>query len=110
MLLQCSRGNLRLFPGGGVERMDSKEAGSQEGMDALMAKHADAIYAKASLKNVRVDSLKSAAHHLRQSADAVATGVAWRVHDLERSMIARLMRQFRPIWTLGKATTSFSTA
>lgn len=59
---------------GGVERMDSKEAGSWEGMAALMAKKADAMYAKASMKNVRVDSLKEAAHQLRQSADTVAKG------------------------------------
>ena len=39
-----------------------------------MAKQVDAMYTKASLKNVRADSLKNAAHHLRQAADAVATG------------------------------------
>ena len=59
---------------GGAERMDSKEAGSWEGMAALMAKKADAMYAKASMKNVRVDSLKDAAHQLRQSADTIAKG------------------------------------
>ena len=44
------------------------------GLEALMARQTDAMYAKASLKNVRADSLKDAAHHLRQAADAIANG------------------------------------
>ncbi len=60
--------------GGGTRRMDSTEEGSLDGMEALMAKQVDAMYTKASLKNVRADSLKNAAHHLRQAADAVAKG------------------------------------
>jgi len=59
---------------GGTRRMDSTEAGSMEGLEALMAQQADAMYTKASLKNVRADSLKDAAHHLRQAADAIANG------------------------------------
>ncbi len=60
--------------GGGTRRMDSTEEGSLDGMEALMAKQADAMYTKASLKNIRADSFKTAAHHLRQAADAVAAG------------------------------------
>jgi hypothetical protein len=60
--------------GGGTRRMDSTEEGSLDGMEALMARQVDAMYTKASLKNVRADSLKNAAHHLRQAADAVARG------------------------------------
>ncbi|MBL7075946.1 MAG: hypothetical protein ISS31_00610 [Kiritimatiellae bacterium] len=60
--------------GGGTRRMDSTEEGSLDGMEALMAKQADTMYTKASLKNVRADSLKNAAHHLRQAADAIAEG------------------------------------
>ena len=41
---------------GGAERKDSKEVGSEDGMAALMAKKADALFAKASTKNVRVDA------------------------------------------------------
>jgi len=59
---------------GGVKRMDSAEAGSTEGMNALMAKQVDAMYAKASMQNVRANSLKDASHHLRQAEDAVAKG------------------------------------
>ena len=59
---------------GGTKRVDSTEQGSYEGMAAIMAKKVDAIYAEASQKNVRVDSLKNAAHHIRQSADAIAKG------------------------------------
>jgi len=64
--------------GGGAERVDSKEAGSNDGMAALMARQADALYAKASMKNVRVDSLKDAAHQLRQADDAIATATSSR--------------------------------
>jgi hypothetical protein len=59
---------------GGTRRMDSTEQGSLQGLEALMAKQVDEMYAKASLKNVRVDPLREAAHHLRQAADAVANG------------------------------------
>ncbi len=77
---------------GGVERMDSNEAGSDEGMAALMARQADAIYAKASLKNVRVDSLKEAAHHLRQSADAIAKGEIQQLQEHRRIAVSALRR------------------
>ncbi len=78
--------------GGGAERMDSKEAGSAEGMAALMARQADALYAKASMKNVRVDSLKDAAHQIRQSADAIAKGDIQQVRELRKMAISSLTR------------------
>ena len=77
---------------GGVERMDSNEEGSDEGMAALMAREADAIYAKASMKNVRVDELKDAAHHLRQSADAIAKGDIQQVKEHRRIAVTSLQR------------------
>lgn len=77
---------------GGVERIDSNEEGSWEGMAALMARQADAIYAKASLKNVRVDSLKAAAHHLRQASDAIARGDIEQVREYRRMAGASLRR------------------
>ena len=77
---------------GGKDRMDSKEAGSWEGMAALMAKRADAIYAKASLKNVRADSLKEAAHHLRQSGDAIANGDIQQMREFRKMATSELMR------------------
>jgi len=86
--------------GGGAERVDAMEAGSKEGMAALMARQADALYAKASMKNVRVDSLKAAAHELRQASDAVAKG------NIEQ------MREFRKmaIGSLSRAATNLSAA
>ncbi len=69
---------------GGVKRMDSTEAGSGEGLDALMAKRTEALYAKASTQNIRVDSLKSAAHHLRQADDAIAKGQIAQVRELRK--------------------------
>jgi len=78
--------------GGGAERMDSKEAGSAEGMAALMARQADALYAKASMKNVRVDSLKNAAHELRQSADAIAKGNIEQMREFRKMAISSLSR------------------
>jgi hypothetical protein len=77
---------------GGVERIDSNEEGSWEGMAALLARQADAIFAKASLKNVRVDSLKNAAHHLRQASDAVARGDIDQISEHRRLAIASLQR------------------
>jgi hypothetical protein len=77
---------------GGAERVDSKEAGSSAGMAALMAKKADALYAKASMKNVRVDSLKDAAHALRQSADAIAKGNIEQVREFRKVASGALNR------------------
>ena len=78
--------------GGGAERFDSNEEGSWEGMAALMARQADAMYAKASLKNVRVDSLKNAAHHLRQAADAIASGNIQQLDEHRRLAVTSLQR------------------
>ena len=78
--------------GGGTERVDSKEPGSNEGMAALMARQADALYAKASMKNVRVDSLKTAAHELRQAADSVAKGNIEQMREHRKLAISSLSR------------------
>ncbi len=78
--------------GGGVKRMDSNEAGSWEGMASLMARQADATFAKASMKNIRADSLKAAAHHLRQSADAVAEGDIKAMKEFKKHAMAALVR------------------
>jgi len=77
---------------GGVKRMDSNEAGSWEGMASLMARQADAVFAKASMKNIRVDSLQDAAHHLRQSSDAVAKGNIRQVKEFRKLAIASLQQ------------------
>lgn len=77
---------------GGARRMDSTEEGSQEGMNALMARSAEALFAQASLKNVRVDSLKSAIHHLRQADDAIARGDIGRVAEHRNEAAAALIR------------------
>ncbi|HET6407773.1 MAG TPA: hypothetical protein VFG14_07820, partial [Chthoniobacteraceae bacterium] len=77
---------------GGAERMDSDEAGSWEGMAALMARKADAMYAQASLKNIRVDSLKEAAHLIRQSGDTVAQGNIEQSREFRKRAAAALTR------------------
>jgi hypothetical protein len=77
---------------GGAERVDSKEQGSAEGMAALMARQADALYAKASMKNVRVDSLKDAAHNLHQSADAIAKGDIEQMREYRKMAITSLQK------------------
>lgn len=77
---------------GGSERMDSNEQGSSDGMAALMARQAEAIYAKASLKNVRVDDLRRAAHHLRQSGDAIAKGDPQQLREHRRMAVSSLRR------------------
>jgi len=78
---------------GGTRRMDSTEAGSLAGLEALMANRAESLYAKASLKNVRVDSLKNAAHHMRQTADAIAKGAPIeQVRELRTRAIVAMKR------------------
>jgi hypothetical protein len=77
---------------GGAERVDSMEAGSNEGMAALMARQADALYAKASMKNVRVDSLKAAAHELKQASDAIAKGNIEQMREFRKMAISSLSR------------------
>jgi hypothetical protein len=79
--------------GGGTTRMDSMEAGSKAGNMAMMAKRADTAYAQASMKGLRSDSLKSAAHHMRQAADAVSKGAPIaQVSELKRKVIGELKK------------------
>src|SRR5262249_23458050 len=61
-------------------------------MAALMAQKADALYAKASMNNVRVDSLKDAAHAIRQSGDAIAKGNIEQVREFRRTAAGALTR------------------
>ena len=78
--------------GGGGTRMDSSEAGSAEDL-AMMAKRADSSYIQASLKGLRSDSLKSAAHHIRQAADAVSKGAPiGQVAELKRKAVGELKK------------------
>lgn len=79
--------------GGGKDRMDSQEAGSMEAMSALMAKQADQTYAQASMKGMRTDSIKQAAHHIRQLQDAIARGAPIdQVAELKRKAVADLKK------------------
>ncbi len=78
--------------GGGKDRMDSTEAGSMEGMNAMMAKAADQAYAQASMKGMRADSIKKAAHHIRQLDDAIAKGNIDQVAELKRKAVAALKK------------------
>lgn len=77
---------------GGERRMDSTEEGSWEGMQALMARQADAVFAQASLQNVRLGSLERAAQHLRQADDAIAKGDIARIME-HRNMAIAALRQ-----------------
>ncbi len=78
--------------GGGTTRMDSSEAGSAANL-AKMAKRADTTFAQASMKGLRADSLKSAAHHIRQAADAVSKGAPiGQVAELKRKAIGELKK------------------
>jgi len=76
---------------GGLRRMDSTEEGSPEGMEALMARNAEALFAQASLQNVRVDALHRAVEHLRQADDAVAHGNIALVREHQRHAAAALV-------------------
>jgi len=59
----------------------------------MMAKRADSSYIQASLKGLRSDSLKSAAHHIRQAADAVSKGAPiGQVAELKRKAVGELKK------------------
>jgi len=76
---------------GGKTRMDSTEAGSMEGFMAMMAKRTDSTYIQASMKGLRADSLKLAAHHIRQAADAISKGAPiGQIAELKRKAVAEL--------------------
>jgi uncharacterized protein with von Willebrand factor type A (vWA) domain len=77
---------------GGVKRMDSNEAGSMEGLQNLLSQRADAIYAKASMQNVRADDLKAAAHHMRQASDAIAKGQIEQMKEFRKMAAASLKK------------------
>ncbi len=79
--------------GGGTTRMDSAEKGSGAQSLAMMAKRADTTYAQASMKGMRSDSLKNAAHHLRQAEDAVSKGAPiGEIAEWKRKAIAELRK------------------
>jgi len=78
---------------GGTTRMDSTEKGSGEQSLAMMAKRADTTYAQASMKGMRSDSLKNAAHHLRQAEDAVSKGAPiGEIAEWKRKAMAELKK------------------
>lgn len=78
---------------GGTERMDATEAGSWGQFMEQMARKADQSYAQASLKGLRTDSLKTAAHHIRQASDAISKGVPiGQVAELRRKAIGALKK------------------
>jgi hypothetical protein len=87
--------------GGGAKRMDSTEAGSEEGMQQLMAARTQALYVKASLLNLRTDSLQSAAHHMWQAADAVARGYPIQQVKEQRRQALAAMKKARTELTAG---------
>ncbi|MFC1497798.1 hypothetical protein ACFLS1_04885 [Verrucomicrobiota bacterium] len=73
-------------------RMDADVAGSQEGMDELMAK-ADALYTQASLRGMRTSSLDEAAHHIRQAKDCAQAGFPIKaIKEHEDKALAALKR------------------
>ena len=89
---------------GSGKRMDSTEAGTAKGLESLMARAA-ALHVKASLLNVRADSLGSAAHHIFQADDAVARGLPIsQVKEFERKALAALRQARAELSTAGGAT------
>lgn len=76
---------------GGEHRMDSTEAGSAEGMEAMMSK-VEMMYAQASLKGVRSAALNEAAHHIRQAKDAIAQGHPEQVEEFKKKAVAALKK------------------
>ncbi|MFO7869925.1 MAG: hypothetical protein R6V03_00630 [Kiritimatiellia bacterium] len=77
---------------GGNRRMDGTTPTSPEAMLDLLAGRADALYAKASMKNIRVDELKKAANHLRQAGDCIAKGDIRRVREHRKEAVGALQK------------------
>ena len=59
---------------GNGPRRDGKGPGSDAGMQAMLRKNAEALYAQASLQHVRTGSLDQAIQHMRTAEDAMRTG------------------------------------
>jgi len=75
---------------GSNRRMDSAAQGSTKGLEALMAR-TQSIHTKASMLNMRTESLSAAAHHIRQANDAIAAGLPIRqVREHQRRAITAL--------------------
>ncbi|MBN2301642.1 MAG: hypothetical protein JXN60_03900, partial [Lentisphaerae bacterium] len=77
---------------GGAKRMDTTMSGGEDGMKALMTQ-VERMYDQASIKNVRAPSLKQAAHHIRQAADAIAESrPIGEIAELKRKAAASLKK------------------
>jgi len=77
---------------GSERRMDSTAQGSLKGLEALMAK-TQALHVKASLLNLRTESLGAAAHHMRQANDAIAAGLPIsQIREFQNQATAALRR------------------
>jgi len=77
---------------GSNRRMDAAAPGSVEGLESLLAK-TQAAHVKASLMNLRTDSLSEAAHHMRQASDAISHGLPiLEVREYQRRAVASLKR------------------
>lgn len=75
---------------GANRRMDSAAKGSVKGLESLMAR-TEALQVKASLLNMRTESLEDAAHHMRQANDAIAAGLPIRqVREHRRDALGAL--------------------
>ena len=59
---------------GSGPRRDSKAAGSDAGMQAMLRKNADSLYAQATLQHVRTGSLDLAIQHMRTAEDMMRAG------------------------------------
>lgn len=75
----------------GATRMDGTGRGSWESIQAMLAKQAQGLYVKASLLNLRTESLSDAAHHMRQAEDAIAEGLPiYQVREFQKRAIMAL--------------------
>ena len=79
--------------GNGPRRDANTTQGSELGMQAMLRRNAESLYAKASLAHLRTGSMDEVARHMRSAEEALAKGYPIReVREYQRRAILALKR------------------
>lgn len=79
------------MPGSGPRR-DANTPPSELGMQAMLRRHAEALYAKASLMHVRTGDLDEAIVSMRKAEDAMAAGRIQQVREFQKRAVIALKK------------------
>ncbi len=78
--------------GGAGPRRDAAMEGNDLGLQAMLRRDAESLYAKASLMHVRTGALEDAVTAMRRVEDALATGRIQQVREFQKQAVAALKR------------------